>query len=114
MKYIKLSPIILFLILFYFLFWKIKNIQNTKELQSVLLNQDLPKLELEYVDGKFTLNSLLGEKAFIINFFASWCAPCREEHAVLEKYSKDQIIIGIAYKDDINSVKKFLRELFSA
>jgi len=99
------------LILSYFLFWKIKNIQNNKELQSVLLNQDLPKLELEYVDAKFTLNSLLGKKAFIINFFASWCAPCREEHAVLEKYSKDQIIIGIAYKDDISSVKKFLSEL---
>ena len=99
------------MILSYFLFWKIKNIQNNKELQSVLLNQDLPKLELEYVDAKFTLNSLLGKKAFIINFFASWCAPCREEHAVLEKYSKDQIIIGIAYKDDISSVKKFLSEL---
>ena len=56
LKFIKLSPIILFLILSYFLFWKIKNIQNTKELQSVLLNQDLPKLELEYVDCKFTLN----------------------------------------------------------
>ena len=111
LKYIKLSPIILFLILSYFLFWKIKNIQNNKELQSVLLNQDLPKLELEYVDAKFTLNSLLGKKAFIINFFASWCAPCREEHTVLEKYSKDQIIIGIAYKDDINNVKKFLSEL---
>ncbi len=111
LKYIKLSPIILFLILSYFLFWKIKNIQNTKELQSVLLNQDLPNLELEYVDDKLTLNSLLGKKAFIINFFASWCAPCREEHAVLEKYSKDQIIIGIAYKDDINNVKKFLSEL---
>ena len=111
LKYIKLSPVILFLILSYFLFWKIKNIQNNKELQSVLLNQDLPKLELEYVDAKFTLNSLLGKKAFIINFFASWCAPCREEHAVLEKYSKDQIIIGIAYKDDISSVKKFLSEL---
>ena len=111
LKYIKLSPVILFLILSYFLFWKIKNIQNTKELQSVLLNQDLPKLELEYVDAKFTLNSLLGKKAFIINFFASWCAPCREEHAVLEKYSKDQIIIGIAYKDDISSVKRFLNEL---
>ena len=55
LKYIKLFPIILFLILSYFLFWKIKNIQNTKELQSVLLNQDLPKLELEYLEGKFTL-----------------------------------------------------------
>ena len=111
MKYIKLSPIILFLILSYFLFWKINNIQSTKELQSVLLNQDLPSLELKYVDGKVTLNNLLGKESFIINFFASWCVPCREEHAVLEKYSNDQIIIGVAYKDNINSVKKFLKEL---
>ena len=111
LKYIKLFPILLFLILSYFLFWKINNIQNTKELQSVLLNKDLPKLELEYVDGQISINSLLGKNDFVINFFASWCAPCREEHAVLEKYSKDQIIIGIAYKDDINSVKKFLKEL---
>ena len=72
MKYIKLSPIILFLILFYFLFWKIKNIQNTKELQSVLLNQDLPKLELEFVDGKFTLGSLLGK----IDSRVSYHNPC--------------------------------------
>ena len=111
MKYIKLSPIVLFLILSYFLFWKINNIQSTKELQSVLLNQDLPSLELKHVDGKVTLNNLLGKESFIINFFASWCVPCREEHAVLEKYSNDQIIIGVAYKDDINSVKKFLKEL---
>ena len=55
--------------------------------------------------------SLKIKQTFIINFFASWCAPCREEHAVLEKYSKDQIIIGIAYKDDISNVKKFLSEL---
>ncbi len=111
MKYLKLFPIIFFFILSYFLFWKITNIQNTKELQSVLLNQDLPNLKLEYVTGKFTLNNLLGKKAFIINFFASWCAPCRVEHAVLQKYSKDHIIIGVAYKDDINSVKKFLKDL---
>ena len=111
LKYLRFSPIIFFLILSYFLFWKIKNIQNTKELQSVLLNQDLPNLELEYIDGKFSLDSLLGKSPFIINFFASWCAPCRDEHAVLEKYSKDQIIIGVAYKDEINSVKEFLKDL---
>ena len=67
MKYLKLSPNILFIILSYFLFWKINNFQNTQELQSVLLAQDLPKLELEYVDGKFLLNNLLGKKPFIIN-----------------------------------------------
>ena len=92
LKYVRLLPITLFLILSYFLYWKINNVENTKELQSVLLNQELPKLNLEHLEGKL-LKDVLGKEPFILNFFASWCAPCREEHAVLEKFSKDNIII---------------------
>ena len=49
------------------------------------------------MDGKFTLGSLLGKKLLLL-IFASWCAPCRVEHKVLEKYSKDQIIINLPIK----------------
>tara|TARA_E500000178_G_scaffold328362_1_gene358295 strand:+ start:88 stop:624 length:537 start_codon:yes stop_codon:yes gene_type:complete len=110
LKYVRLLPITLFLILSYFLYWKINNVENTKELQSVLLNQELPKLNLEHLEGKL-LKEVLGKEPFILNFFASWCAPCREEHAVLEKFSKDNIIIGVAYKDNIKDIKRFLNIL---
>ncbi len=92
------------------MYWKINNIENTKELQSVLLNKKLPNLDLEHVEGKH-LNDVLGKEAFILNFFASWCAPCIEEHAVLKRFSKNQIIIGVAYKDNIKNINKFLKSL---
>ncbi len=110
LKYVKLLPITLFLILSYFLYWKINNVENTKELKSVLLNQELPNLNLGHIEGKL-LKDVLGKEPFILNFFASWCAPCRAEHAVLQKYSDDKIIIGVAYKDNIQDIKKFLKIL---
>ena len=111
MKFLRILPVILFLILSYFLYWKITHIKEAKELSSALIDKKLPNLELEYLEGKFLLRDILGEKPFIINYFASWCAPCRLEHKVLTKYSKDIIVVGVAYKDSKQNIKTFLEEL---
>ena len=47
----------------------------------------------------------------IINIFASWCAPCRVEHEVFKSISMDYSIIGIAYKDSVENIDSFLKEL---
>ena len=44
---------------------------------------------------------------YLVNFFASWCAPCRIEAPVVEELSKFIPIIGIAYKDNAKDNKKF-------
>ena len=45
----------------------------------------------------------------VINFFASWCIPCRAEHPVLEALNRDGVeVIGIAYKDKPEATLKFL------
>jgi len=111
LKYFKILPVILFFILSYFLFWKINNIKESKELSSALLNKDLPLLKLELFEGNVLLRDLLGKKPFILNYFAAWCVPCRAEHKVLETHSKKNIIIGVAYKDNIDNIKSFLDEL---
>ena len=111
MKFFKILPMLLFLTLSYFLFWKITNIKQSKELTSALLNKDIPNLSLELLKGDIMLNNIIGKKPFIINYFASWCAPCRIEHEVLVKYSKKHLIIGVAYKDSKNNIRKFLKEL---
>jgi len=60
-------------------------------------------------DKKIDLNN----KTLLINFWATWCAPCRKEMPDLQKLSEalDQsqfAVIGISVDDDANLVKEFL------
>jgi cytochrome c biogenesis protein CcmG/thiol:disulfide interchange protein DsbE len=49
----------------------------------------------------------------LVNVFASWCVPCRDEHPVLTALAKDPRvrIVAIDYKDDPNNARRFLTEL---
>ena len=49
----------------------------------------------------------------LLNIWASWCVPCRNEHPLLMNLSKSEKIkiIGLNYKDDFNNAKKFINEL---
>jgi len=68
---------------------------------------------LELMDGKrFNLNDYKG-KPILINFFASWCLPCREEMPVIEKIvqeyqPKGVIFLGIAVDDTEKKMKEFI------
>lgn len=48
-----------------------------------------------------------------INFFASWCVPCRAEHPLLKKLSDEAGIpvLGLAWKDKKDALQSFLNEL---
>lgn len=49
----------------------------------------------------------------IVNVWASWCVPCRDEHAILSELKKltDAPIYGLNYKDSAEAAKNFLAEL---
>ena len=53
------------------------------------------------------------DKFYLLNIWASWCVPCRDEHAFLLNLSdsSDLELIGLNYKDKSENAKKFLREL---
>jgi cytochrome c biogenesis protein CcmG, thiol:disulfide interchange protein DsbE len=74
-----------------------------------------PDFSLTGFDGqKVTLSELRG-KVVVINFWASWCLPCREEAAYLEqtwrKY-KDQnvVFIGVDYVDTEKEARAYIKE----
>jgi cytochrome c biogenesis protein CcmG, thiol:disulfide interchange protein DsbE len=53
------------------------------------------------------------DKFFLLNIWASWCVPCRDEHPLLLNLSKNKKveIIGLNYKDNFNNAEKFIDEL---
>jgi cytochrome c biogenesis protein CcmG, thiol:disulfide interchange protein DsbE len=74
-----------------------------------------PEFELPRLDrgGTLSLASLRG-KAVVVNFWASWCDPCREEAPLLEaawkKYrSRGLVVVGVDYDDFSGDARAFAR-----
>ncbi len=87
---------------------------NPNELPSQLIGRTAPPSTLTDlredpapVDADFRNGEMQ-----LVNFWASWCAPCRAEAPILERMAKemDISIIGINYKDQPEQAKTFLRQ----
>ena len=114
-KNIKFITIILFSLFIFFIFLKGLEKQN-----NYLPEKNLNKIETKllfkklYNQKEITLEELINNNSFsIINIWASWCMPCRDEHTYLLKLNKINKlnIIGINYKDKKSNAVKFLSDL---
>ena len=111
---IKLSIIIIFLIFCFVIFFKGLNNSNTY-IPKIKNKKDIPTFEAKdfnsntYIDSKRIFEE---DIFYIVNIWASWCAPCRIEHPLLMGLSKNQSIklIGLNYKDKLNNAKDFINE----
>ena len=60
----------------------------------------------------FTDADLRSGEVTLVNYWASWCAPCRAEHPMLEEIAAEGIpVFGVNYRDDPSRAMAFLREL---
>ena len=87
---------------------------NPDELPSMLLGHAAAPVVLEPLgEGlPFTDADLRDGRVKIVNFWASWCAPCRAEHPNLVKLQADGVpILGVNYKDKPAAALRFLGEL---
>lgn len=73
-----------------------------------------PEINLTALDGtKISLASLRG-KVVVVDFWASWCAPCKEEMPVLESLhkrfaSKGLVIIGVSVDNERENAEEFIK-----
>ena len=92
-----------------------KNPSNQNSINSQLIGKKVPKIKIqkinilkEAIENKSLDFKKYTNEFFAVNFYSSWCAPCRVESPVIEKLSKVVPIVGIAYKDKVKDTKKFL------
>jgi cytochrome c biogenesis protein CcmG/thiol:disulfide interchange protein DsbE len=88
---------------------------NPREVPSPLIGKPVPQFDLPPVKGRtlgLATRDLQGEVS-IVNVFASWCVPCRDEHPLFTDLQKRGIvpIHGINYKDKPDDAARWLAEL---
>jgi cytochrome c biogenesis protein CcmG, thiol:disulfide interchange protein DsbE len=92
------------------------NGKNIAEIPSALIGTKAPTLNLPPLAGAnlpaLTSAAIQG-KLTLVNVFASWCVPCRDEHPLLKQLSSDPRIqiVAINYKDKSDNALRFLGEL---
>ena len=107
--------IILFIFLFVIGIFYISLTRDTNYNTSSLINKETPEFKIISFDDSnfFTRDDIKKYDYTLINFWASWCAPCRIEHPILMKLSekKNLMLLGINFKDKETQAKTFLNEL---
>jgi cytochrome c biogenesis protein CcmG, thiol:disulfide interchange protein DsbE len=109
---------ILLLALFAWLAWRgLAPDRDPSALPSALVGKPVPQFELPPLDaGAAKLGTQdAGGHVTVINFFASWCLPCKAEHPLLFQLGKDYgvPVYGIAFKDRPADTAAYIKELGS-
>lgn len=93
-----------------------ERMQESYKKRSEWIGKMPPNFEIEFLNGeKFDLSENIGNKIIILNFFATWCGPCREEMPELNYFYKSHenepfLLIGITSEEDKDLIEKFVTE----
>ena len=114
-KKLLIIPSILFLSILLTFFYLLIIERDPSTIPSNLLDKNIPKFETESLLRKerFISSKEFGNEIILVNFFATWCLPCRDEHIYIKRFSNEEGIrvIGINYKDNSKKTIQWLKNL---
>ena len=114
-KQLLIIPFVLFLLVLITFFYLLLIERNPSVISSNLLNKNVPKFQSESLlkNQNFISSEEFGKEIVLVNFFATWCKPCRDEHKYIKRFSNEKKVrvIGINYKDDKKKTIKWLKTL---
>jgi len=109
-----LLPVALFTAVAVYFAIELRPGRDPQLLPSALIDKPAPSFQLAGLPGSdgLSLAAFKGQVT-LVNFFASWCEPCRDEQPLLMRMVKDERIAlyGIAYEDKPEDTQKFLTQL---
>jgi cytochrome c biogenesis protein CcmG, thiol:disulfide interchange protein DsbE len=113
------NKIVYFLFVIFFSFIFVIFYRGLSNSNSYIPNVDVKNVPEFIADGltkkeSFNSKDIFNQnKFYLLNIWASWCIPCRDEHSLLLNLKKSEKIeiIGLNYKDNLNNAEKFINEL---
>src|SRR5216683_8285896 len=111
-----LLPLLTLALMAGFFAWSLLAGRDPAAIGSVLVGRPAPRLDLPALragDPPLTDALLKTGKPVLVNFFASWCAPCLVEHPLFMRLKEREgaTIIGIAWKDKPEATRAWLARL---
>ena len=114
---IKILPLFLVISFLFIFFIFFKGLQNSNIYSPDINNEkEIPFFEAKILNTNDKVNSkeiFISDKFYLLNVWASWCIPCKDEHPYLMDLSVQNNIeiIGLNYKDNDKNAKNFLKKM---